>query len=153
MKARRYERGLRSEVRHIVSSHALPTFRVVVKMAQTMTFSGLKVKVHGQQNDREREISRIRIGTKVQASLRDRINVPPSSVKCREPKYYVLQCQTKEAKVNDQANKGKVRVFTMTHEEAAHNSDVITGMLSISSIPVYVLIDSGTMHSFISEAR
>ncbi|KAL2491560.1 reverse transcriptase [Abeliophyllum distichum] len=51
MKARRYERGLRSEVRQIVSSHALPTFRAVVKMAQTVTFSGLKVKVQEQQND------------------------------------------------------------------------------------------------------
>ncbi|KAL2461848.1 reverse transcriptase [Abeliophyllum distichum] len=55
------------------------------------------------------------------------------------------------AKVNNQANKGKAIVFAMTHEEAVQNSDVIMGMLSISSVPVYVLIDSGVTHSFISE--
>ncbi|KAL2455868.1 CCHC-type domain-containing protein [Abeliophyllum distichum] len=51
MKARCFERGLRPEVRQIVSSHTLPTFRAVVKMAQTVTFSGLNVKVQEQQYD------------------------------------------------------------------------------------------------------
>ncbi|XP_022859255.1 uncharacterized protein LOC111380025 [Olea europaea var. sylvestris] len=48
--------------------------------------------------------------------------------------------------------KGKARVFALTHDEAAKNLDVISGILSVSNIPVYVLIDFGTIHSFISNA-
>ncbi|KAL2461387.1 reverse transcriptase [Abeliophyllum distichum] len=59
---------------------------------------------------------------------------------------------TEPAKVNDHANKRKARVFSMTHEKATQNSDVIMGMLSISSVPVYVLIDFGVTHLFIPKA-
>lgn len=38
----------------------------------------------------------------------------------------------------------------MTLDEAVQNADVSTGVLSISSIPFYILIDYGTTHSFIS---
>jgi len=39
-KARRFERGLRSDVRQIVSSHELPTYREVVKKAQAVAYAG-----------------------------------------------------------------------------------------------------------------
>ncbi|XP_022851452.1 uncharacterized protein LOC111373183 [Olea europaea var. sylvestris] len=45
--------------------------------------------------------------------------------------------------------KGNARIFSMTHDEAAQDPNVITGILSIYSIPVYVLIDFGAMRSFI----
>ncbi|KAL2466623.1 reverse transcriptase [Abeliophyllum distichum] len=94
----------------------------------------------------KRKIGRIRIGTKIQASSRDRIKVPskgqssnsiPQCPKCKknhsgdyhfgknicyrcgELGYYVLQCQAKPTKVNDQANKVKARVFAMTYEEVS----------------------------------
>ncbi|XP_022853826.1 uncharacterized protein LOC111375257 [Olea europaea var. sylvestris] len=49
-----------------------------------------------------------------------------------------------------QEKKGKARVFALTHEEAAKNLDVIACILSVSNISVYILIDSGATHSFIS---
>ncbi|KAL2486316.1 RNA-directed DNA polymerase [Abeliophyllum distichum] len=104
MKARHYERWLRSAVRQIVSFHALPTFKAVVKMAQTVPFSGLKVKVQGQQNDSGKKNW------------------------CGEPGHYVSQCWVEPTKVNDQANKEKARVFAMTHEEATQNPNVITAL-------------------------
>ncbi|KAL2471375.1 RNA-directed DNA polymerase [Abeliophyllum distichum] len=45
----------------------------------------------------------------------------------------------------------KEKLDCSPYEEVAQNSDVITGMLSISSVPVYALIDSGATHSFIFE--
>ncbi|KAL2518100.1 Pepsin-retropepsin like protein [Abeliophyllum distichum] len=44
MKARHYEKGLRPEVKQIVTSHALLYFRVVVEMAQIISFLGSKFK-------------------------------------------------------------------------------------------------------------
>lgn len=95
---------------------------------------------------------------------------------CRAP-----SAQGSNQKANpDQNRKGKARVFTMDKVEDSdviagllvilyscaclnyspyciflshfEHDNMITGILSISSIPVYVLIDSGATHSFIAEA-
>lgn len=70
--------------------------------------------------------------------------------KCGQPGHVVSSCPL--IKKPEQEKKGKARVFALTHNEAVKNPDVITCILSISSIPVYFLIDSGTTHSFISSA-
>ncbi|KAL2526552.1 Pepsin-retropepsin like protein [Abeliophyllum distichum] len=120
MKARRYEKGLLPEVRQIVSSHALPTFRAVVKMAQTVTFSGLKVKVQGQQNDSGKrnwqDQNRNQISGQFKRQNQGPIRVQSSNTipqcpkckknhngdryfgknvcyRCGEPGHYVLQCR------------------------------------------------------------
>ncbi|KAL2455650.1 reverse transcriptase [Abeliophyllum distichum] len=66
--------------------------------------------------------------------------------------YALYQFQALLAKGNEQAKKEKARVFVMTQDEAAQNLDVIAGILFVSSIHVYVLNNSGTMHSFIYDA-
>lgn len=49
--ARRFERGLHFDVRQIVSSHELPTYREVVKKAQVVAYAGLKVGNQGNPNE------------------------------------------------------------------------------------------------------
>lgn len=43
-------------------------------------------------------------------------------------------------------------LFALIYDEATQNSNVIVGILTVSSIPVYVFIDSGSTHSFKSNA-
>ncbi|KAL2497777.1 reverse transcriptase [Abeliophyllum distichum] len=115
-------------------------------MAQTVTFSGLKVKVQGQQNnsgkrnwqDENRNQKSGQFKRQNQGPIRGQSsnNIPqcPKCKKnysgdlyfdknvcyrCGELGHYVFQCRAEPAKVNDQANKGKARVFTITYEEAA----------------------------------
>ncbi|CAA0822982.1 Unknown protein, partial [Striga hermonthica] len=45
---------------------------------------------------------------------------------------------------------GQARVYTITHDEAANNAGTMSGMLSISNVPVYALCDTGATHFFIS---
>ncbi|CAA0810435.1 Unknown protein, partial [Striga hermonthica] len=45
---------------------------------------------------------------------------------------------------------GQARVYTITHDEAARNTGTMSGMLSISHVPVFALCDTGATHSFIS---
>ncbi|CAA0841254.1 Uncharacterized mitochondrial protein AtMg00860, partial [Striga hermonthica] len=45
---------------------------------------------------------------------------------------------------------GQARVYTITHDEAARNTGTMSGMLSISNVPVFALCDTGATHSFIS---
>ncbi|CAA0835579.1 Unknown protein, partial [Striga hermonthica] len=45
---------------------------------------------------------------------------------------------------------GQARVYTITHDEASRNTGTMSGMLSISNIPVFVLCDTGATHYFIS---
>ncbi|XP_022865430.1 uncharacterized protein LOC111385281, partial [Olea europaea var. sylvestris] len=55
-------------------------------------------------------------------------------------------------KDNEQGRKVKAKVFALTREEATEDPNVMAGILSISELPAYVLIDSGATHSFISTA-
>ncbi|CAA0840562.1 Unknown protein, partial [Striga hermonthica] len=48
---------------------------------------------------------------------------------------------------------GQARVYTITHDEAARNTGTMSGMLSISNVPVFALCDTGATHSFISSRR
>ncbi|CAA0841650.1 Uncharacterized mitochondrial protein AtMg00860, partial [Striga hermonthica] len=45
---------------------------------------------------------------------------------------------------------GQARVYTITHDEAARNTGTMSGMLSISHVPVFALCDTGATHCFIS---
>ena len=47
-------------------------------------------------------------------------------------------------------NQRRARTFNMTIRDEVQNSDVVAGTLSVNSIPVKVLIDSGATKSFIS---
>lgn len=50
-KVRRFERGLRSEIRKIVSSHELPTYREVVRKAQAVAYASVKYGGQGSENE------------------------------------------------------------------------------------------------------
>ncbi|CAA0837933.1 Uncharacterized mitochondrial protein AtMg00860, partial [Striga hermonthica] len=66
---------------------------------------------------------------------------------CNRPGQYASVCP--EPKRRQQAG-GQARVYTITHDEAARNTGTMSGMLSISSVPVFALCDTGATHSFIS---
>ena len=51
-----------------------------------------------------------------------------------------------------QQSQGQARVFAMTHQEATAVPNVITGKVLLFDMEVYVLIDPGSTHSFISSA-
>ncbi|KAI3710291.1 hypothetical protein L2E82_40069 [Cichorium intybus] len=44
------------------------------------------------------------------------------------------------------------RAFQMTVEEAREKTDVITGIFTLNTIPVYVIFDPGATHCFVSES-
>ncbi|XP_043725642.1 uncharacterized protein LOC122672212 [Telopea speciosissima] len=48
-----------------------------------------------------------------------------------------------------QVSKTQGQVYSITHEEAQSDLGVITGMISVCSLPAYVLFDSRASHSFI----
>lgn len=50
-KARRFERGLRLDIRQIVSSHELPIYKDVVKKAQAIAYVGVKVGSQGNHHE------------------------------------------------------------------------------------------------------
>ncbi|XP_022874312.1 uncharacterized protein LOC111393154 [Olea europaea var. sylvestris] len=170
MKAKRYERGLYPEIRQIVSSHDLTTFQEVVKKAQIVTYSEMKLIIQGQRNDfgkRKWQDKNKNSGQFKKRTLVGQSSNPPSQCskcnkfhrveclygkytcyKCGQPGHVVFSCPS--IKKPEQEKKGKARVFALTHDEVAQNSEVIAGILSIFGIPVYVLIDSGATHLFIS---
>ena len=49
-----------------------------------------------------------------------------------------------------QQSLGQARVFAMSQQEVVAAPNVITGTMFLSDIKVYVLIDPGSTHSFIS---
>ncbi|XP_022847556.1 uncharacterized protein LOC111370081 [Olea europaea var. sylvestris] len=172
MKAKHYKRGLRPEIKQIVSSHDLTTFQAVVKKAQIVTYSGVKLINQGQRNDfgkRKWQDKNKNSGQFKKQTIVGQSSNPPSQCpkcnkfhrgeclygkyvcyKCGQPDHVVSSCPS--IKKLEQEKKGKARVVSLTHDEAAQNPDVIAGILSISGTLVYVLIDSSTTHSFISNA-
>ncbi|KAL2471262.1 Uncharacterized protein Adt_39398 [Abeliophyllum distichum] len=75
MKARYCERGLRLEIRKIVSSHEFLTFRAVVRKARTMSFSSLKIDVQGQYNDSGKKNGQKRIEIRIRVCSKDKIRI------------------------------------------------------------------------------
>ncbi|XP_022853310.1 uncharacterized protein LOC111374805 [Olea europaea var. sylvestris] len=172
MKAKCYERGLHPEIRQIVSSNDLTTFQAVVKKAQIVTYSGVKLINQGQRNDfgkRKLEDKNKNSRQFKKQTIVGQSSNPPSQCpkcnkfhreeclygkytcyKCGQPSHVVSSCPS--IKKHEQEKKGKARVSALTHDEVAQNPDVNAGILSISGTPVYVLIDSGATHSFIFNA-
>ncbi|XP_022860100.1 uncharacterized protein LOC111380698, partial [Olea europaea var. sylvestris] len=138
MKAKRYKRGLCPEIRQIVSSHDLTTFQAVMKKAQIVTYSG--VKLSSNLPSQCPKCNKFHRGECLYGKY--------ACYKCVQLDHVVSSCPS--IKKLKQEKKGKSRVFALTHDEAAQNSDVITGILSISGTSIYVLIDFGATHSFIS---
>ncbi|XP_043714626.1 uncharacterized protein LOC122662985 [Telopea speciosissima] len=68
------------------------------------------------------------------------------TVTSKAPKAKVVVCPL----LPSPTSRTQGRVYSVTHEEAQADPGVITGMISICSIPTYVLFDSGASHSFIS---
>ncbi|XP_073159070.1 uncharacterized protein [Henckelia pumila] len=62
---------------------------------------------------------------------------------CKKPRHFSRECLQSKKPV-------KGRVFALTHDQVDPNSAIVTGMVNVSSIPAYILIDTGATHSFIS---
>ncbi|CAA0806537.1 Unknown protein, partial [Striga hermonthica] len=65
---------------------------------------------------------------------------------CNRLGHYASVCP--EPKRQQQAG-GQAQVYTITHDEAARNAGTMSGMLSISHVPIFALCDTGATH-FIS---
>ncbi|KAL2541612.1 Pepsin-retropepsin like protein [Abeliophyllum distichum] len=123
-KAKRFEMGLRPEIKGIMAAQLYTTYAQTLRRAQAISNGlGLEKKpMHGVESSEKR---------KWQGHNKEK--------ECPEKK-----------KEDYQPKKGKTRVFTLAGQEGEQDTDVITGILPISNIPAIVLIDSGAMHSFIS---
>ncbi|XP_022867527.1 uncharacterized protein LOC111387219 [Olea europaea var. sylvestris] len=132
MKVKHYERGLRPEIRQIMSSHDLTTFQAIVKKAQISSSPPSQCPKCNKFHRWECLYGKY------------------TCYKFGQLGHVVSSCPS--IKKPEQEKKGKARVFALTHDEAAQNLDVIAGSLSVFGTSVYILIDSGTTHSFISNA-
>ncbi|CAA0831731.1 Unknown protein, partial [Striga hermonthica] len=81
--------------------------------------------------------------------------------KCPEPKRenpgpHQQQLQYQQPPQHQQQNQqrpmAQARVYALTNDEAANNTGTMSGMLSISNMPVFALCDTGATHSFISSS-
>ncbi|CAA0824209.1 Unknown protein, partial [Striga hermonthica] len=60
------------------------------------------------------------------------------------------QQQHKQPPPHQQRAGGQARVYTLAHDEAANNAGTMSGMISLSNVPIFALCDTGDTHSFIS---
>ncbi|KAI3791673.1 hypothetical protein L2E82_05534 [Cichorium intybus] len=58
----------------------------------------------------------------------------------------------KKEEVKNRGRPVASRAFQMTVEEAREKTDVVTGIFTLNSIPVYVIFDPGATHCFVSES-
>ncbi|XP_022893869.1 uncharacterized protein LOC111408331 [Olea europaea var. sylvestris] len=148
MKAKYYEKGLRPKIRQIVSSHDLTNFQAVVKKVQIVTYSGVKLVNQGQRKHLGKR--KWQDKNRNTGQFKKQMHAGQSNNLCGQPSHVASLCPS--IKKSEQEKKGKARVFALTHDEDTKNSNVIAGILSVSNIPVNVLIDSGATNSFISNA-
>ncbi|XP_073133868.1 uncharacterized protein [Henckelia pumila] len=62
---------------------------------------------------------------------------------CKRPGHFAKDCPQSKEPV-------KGRVFAMTHDQVDPDSAIVSGMIRISDLPAFVLIDTGATHSFMS---
>ncbi|XP_022852543.1 uncharacterized protein LOC111374141 [Olea europaea var. sylvestris] len=67
---------------------------------------------------------------------------------CGKRSHFLRECSEKK-KEGDQLKNGKARVFALRGEKEDQNTNVIIGMLPVFDIPIVVLMDSSSTHSFI----
>ncbi|XP_073129598.1 uncharacterized protein [Henckelia pumila] len=103
----------------------------------------IKLQLKGDRNSSSAK-------TPIRRDLRDRINQTPMlqgwrmqlSVRSR-PGHFVKDCPQSKEPV-------KGRVFAMTHDQIDPDSAIVLGMIRITDLPAFVLIDTGATHSFMS---
>ncbi|CAA0805855.1 Unknown protein, partial [Striga hermonthica] len=66
------------------------------------------------------------------------------------PPPYQQQQQHRQPPPHQQRAGGQARVYTLAHDEAANNAGTMSGMISLSNVPIFALCDTGATHSFIS---
>ena len=68
---------------------------------------------------------------------------------CPENRKFIIGKPKEENKEDKQKPKAQGRVFAMTHRDAQASSDVVIGTLRIHTLFARVLIDLGSIHSFV----
>ncbi|XP_057803218.1 uncharacterized protein LOC131018517 [Salvia miltiorrhiza] len=67
---------------------------------------------------------------------------------CQDPGHYANNCPRRGR--NNPKQGGEARLYAFTRQEAGEGSGTMSGMISISELPVLALFDSSASHSFIS---
>ncbi|XP_022891954.1 uncharacterized protein LOC111406814 [Olea europaea var. sylvestris] len=171
-KTKRFEMGLKPEIKGIMAAQQYTTYAEVVRRAQAISNGlGLEKK---PQPDTEISVKRKWQGHDKGRNQNQKVKIWSNSNKtfpqcskcnkrhlgkchqgkelcyiCDKSGHFLRGCSEKK-KEGDQLKKGKARVFALTGEKEDQNIDVITGMLPVFDIPAIVLMDSGSTHSFIS---
>ncbi|XP_022859185.1 uncharacterized protein LOC111379977 [Olea europaea var. sylvestris] len=140
--ARRFERGLRIDIRKAVAVFQLSTYQGVLEKAQVYTFGDDQTRESSKQQtsslDKHKNLKR-------ENAWQENVSVTNVASKDTSQKTALRDnLRTKDQKV------GKARVFALTQEEAELDYNVVAGIISISDTPALILIDSRATHSFIS---
>ncbi|KAH6760943.1 hypothetical protein C2S51_017892 [Perilla frutescens var. frutescens] len=176
-KADWFMKGLRPEIRGILAAQGITDYSQVVKQAHEVA-TGLEVDKapprntdhHGKRKwdnqNKENENFPIK-RDKPEARPTNRIptGIPPCPeckkthfgpclwrkgvcYNCQEPGHMATNCPKKRRE--EPKKGGNARLFTFTQQEAGEKRGTMSGMISVSGMPVLALFDSSTSHSFIS---
>ncbi|CAA0839435.1 Unknown protein, partial [Striga hermonthica] len=163
-KAHKFRDGLNRTLRmHVASQGNLSFDETVIRAVQLESYQTLDGSVPSSQlvqpissappgsSSGKRKFDSRRDNRKGKCGAPDCRDVPPAAQgqnpKCPKcGRYHYGDCRfTQKQKAGGQA-----RVYTIAHDEAANNADTMSGMISLSNVPILALCNTGATHSFIS---
>ncbi|CAA0806552.1 Unknown protein, partial [Striga hermonthica] len=162
-KAHKFRDGLNRTLRmHVASQGNLSFFETVIRAVQLESYQTLDASVPSAQLVQpissappDSSSGKIKFGSrrdnrKGKRGAPDRRDIPPAAhgqnTKCPKcGRYHHGDCRFTQKRAG-----GQSRVYTLAHDEATNNAGTMSGMISLSNVPIFALCDTGATHSFIS---